>query len=163
MWPTICYLKSVAAKGTLRKTYLTLCCQHWVCWCCVTNVGPGQLIPPGKCSSSFKSVISAHVLRIQSMGTSCALWRMPTNTHDDVIKWKHFPCYWSFVWGIYRSPVGSPNKLQWRGRALIFSLVSAWTNGGANNRNAGDLRCHLAHYDVTEMFCWQVSIASGNG
>ena len=22
--------------------------------------------------------------------------------HDDVIKWKHFPCYWSFVRGIHR-------------------------------------------------------------
>ena len=25
--------------------------------------------------------------------------------HDDVIKWKHFPCYWHFVRGIHRSPV----------------------------------------------------------
>ena len=25
--------------------------------------------------------------------------------HDDVIKWKHFPRYWPFVWGIHRSPV----------------------------------------------------------
>ena len=25
--------------------------------------------------------------------------------HGDVIKWKHFPCYWSFVRGIHRSPV----------------------------------------------------------
>ena len=24
--------------------------------------------------------------------------------HDDVIKWKHFPRYWPFVWGIHRSP-----------------------------------------------------------
>ena len=23
--------------------------------------------------------------------------------HDDVIKWKHFPRYWLFVWGIHRS------------------------------------------------------------
>ena len=23
---------------------------------------------------------------------------------DDVIKWKHFPCYWPFVRGIHRSP-----------------------------------------------------------
>ena len=23
--------------------------------------------------------------------------------HDDVIKWKHFPCYWPFVLGIHRS------------------------------------------------------------
>ena len=36
-----------------------------------------------------------------------------------VIKWKHIPCYWSFVRGIHRSPVNSPHKGQWRG-ALIF-------------------------------------------
>ena len=22
--------------------------------------------------------------------------------HEDVTKWKHFPRYWSFVWGIHR-------------------------------------------------------------
>ena len=32
--------------------------------------------------------------------------------HDDVIKWKHFPRYWSFVPGIHRSPVNSPHKGQ---------------------------------------------------
>ena len=30
--------------------------------------------------------------------------------HDDVIKWKHFPRYWPFVRGTYRSPVNSPQK-----------------------------------------------------
>ena len=44
--------------------------------------------------------------------------------HDDVIKWKHFPCYWPFVRGIHRSPVNSPHKGQWRG-ALMFSLICA--------------------------------------
>ena len=39
--------------------------------------------------------------------------------HDDVIKWKHFPRYWPFVWGIHRSPVNSLHKGQWRG-ALMF-------------------------------------------
>ena len=29
---------------------------------------------------------------------------------DDVIKWKYFPRYWPFVWGIHRSPVNSPHK-----------------------------------------------------
>ena len=28
--------------------------------------------------------------------------------HDDVIKWKHFPRHWPFVWGIHRSLVNSP-------------------------------------------------------
>ena len=51
---------------------------------------------------------------------------------------------------IHRSPVNSPDKGQWRG-ALMFSLVYDWKNGSANHRHAGDLRRHLAHYDVTVM------------
>ena len=70
--------------------------------------------------------------------------------HDDVIKWQHFPRYWPFVRGIHRSSVNSPQKGQWRG-ALMFTLISAWINGGVNNREAGDLRRHRAHYDVTVM------------
>ena len=71
---------------------------------------------------------------------------------DDVIKWKHFPRYWSFVRGIRRSPVNSPHKGQWRG-ALVFSLICTWTNDWAKNRDAGDLGLHHAQYDVTVMFC----------
>ena len=40
---------------------------------------------------------------------------------------------------------------QWRG-ALTFSLICTWTNGWSNKRDAGDLRCHRAHYDVTIMY-----------
>ena len=68
--------------------------------------------------------------------------------HDDVIKWKHFPRYWPFVRGIYRSPVNSPHKGQWRG-ALMFSLICVWINGWVNNREAGDMRRHRVHYEVT--------------
>ena len=46
---------------------------------------------------------------------------------------------WPFVMGIHRSPVDSPHKGQWRG-ALMLSMICAWTNGWANNRDAGDLR-----------------------
>ena len=41
-------------------------------------------------------------------------------------------------------------KGQGRG-ALMFSLTCAWTDGWANKRDAGDLRRHGAHYDVTVM------------
>ena len=47
-------------------------------------------------------------------------------SHDDVIKWKHFPRYWPFVRRIHRSPVNSPYKGQWRG-ALMFYLICVWT------------------------------------
>ena len=74
--------------------------------------------------------------------------------HDDVIKWKHFSCDWPFVRVIHRSPVDYPHKGQWR-KALMFSLICAWTNGWGNDRDAGDLRRHRAHNDVTVMwpFC----------
>ena len=70
--------------------------------------------------------------------------------HDDVIKWKHFPRYWPFVRGIYRSPGNSPHKGQWH-VALMFSLICAWINGWENNREAGDLRRYGAHYVVIVM------------
>ena len=70
--------------------------------------------------------------------------------HDDVIKWKKFPCYWPFVRGIHRSPVNSLHKGHWRG-ALMFSLICAWINGWLDNLDAGDLRRHRAHYDVIAM------------
>ena len=54
--------------------------------------------------------------------------------------------------GINRSPVNSPHTDQWRG-ALMFSLICAWTNGWVNNQDAGDLRRHRFHYDVTVMWC----------
>ena len=79
----------------------------------------------------------------------------PQCIHDDVIKWMHFWRYWSFVRGIHRPPVKSPHKGQWRG-ALMFPLICAWINGWVNNRYAGDLRHHHAHYDITIMllaFC----------
>ena len=69
---------------------------------------------------------------------------------DDVIKWKHVPRYWPFVQGIHRWPVNSPHQVQWRG-ALMFPLIFAWTNSWVNTRDASDLRCHHAHYDVTAM------------
>ena len=71
-------------------------------------------------------------------------------THDDVIKWKHSPPSWPFVRGIHRSPVNSPHKGQWRG-ALMFPLNCAWINSWVNNREAGDLRRHHAHDDVSVM------------
>ena len=48
-----------------------------------------------------------------------------SSCHDDVIKWKHFPRYYPLVRGIHI--------------------------GWVNNREAGDLRRHRAHHDVTVM------------
>ena len=72
-------------------------------------------------------------------------------THEYVIKWKHFPRYWSFVRGIHRSLVISPHKCQWRG-ALLFSYLRLNKRLSKHSLEAGDLRRHRVHYDVTVMF-----------
>ena len=77
-------------------------------------------------------------------------WRGPVGSHDDVIKWKTFLRYWSYVRGIHRSPANFPHKGQWRG-VLMFSLICAWINTWVNNRDAGDSRWHHAHHDVVVM------------
>ena len=66
--------------------------------------------------------------------------------HDEVIRWKLFARYWSFV--RVRGMVNSLHKGQWR-RALMFSLTCARINDWINNHKAGDLIRHRAHYDVT--------------
>ena len=55
--------------------------------------------------------------------------------------------------GIHRSLVNSPHKGQWCG-ALTFFFICAWIDGWVNNREAGDLRHHRAHYDVTVMVAY---------
>ena len=97
------------------------------------------------CSAHYSLILEAMFVSMGSPG-----W------HDDVIKWKHFPRYWSFVRGIHRYPVNSQHKGQWRG-ALMFSLICAWINGWVNNREADDLRRYRAHYDVSVMWHWRWS------
>ena len=71
---------------------------------------------------------------------------------DDVIKWTYFPRYWSFVLESHRSLMNSSHKGRWRG-LWMFSLFCAWIDGWVNNRGAGDLKRHRAHYDVIVMNC----------
>ena len=91
-------------------------------------------------------------IRVMIYALRKAIWSVCRKewSHDDVIKWKHFLRYWPFVRAIHRSPENSPHRGQWRG-ALMFSLISVWINAWVNNHEAGDLRRHRAHYDVTIM------------
>ena len=81
-----------------------------------------------KCLQTF-----THILQVYFSSTGSIMTMM------GAIKWKHFLCYWRFVKGIHRWPVDSPQKDQWR-RALMFSLICAWTNRSGSNRYAGDFR-----------------------
>ena len=68
-----------------------------------------------------------------------------------------YPC-WDQLKLIYVSKTGprlentkstgcTRHKGQWRG-ALMFIFICAWINGWVNNRKAGVLWLHCAHYDV---------------
>ena len=69
-------------------------------------------------------------------------WDVMTSSNGNFLR------YWPCVRGIHRWQVDSPHKGEWLG-ALMFSLICAWTNGWANNRDAGDFRYHCAHYKIT--------------
>ena len=130
--------------------------------CCYANVGMGAALTAGYYSfwlhsirpsgSAFHDDICGYNKKRGGVNITGEIERRAL-THDDLIKWKHFPRYWPFVRGIHRSPVISPNRDQWRG-ALMFSLICVWINGWVNNREAGDWRRYRAYYDVIVMLWW---------
>ena len=71
-------------------------------------------------------------------------------SHDDVIKWKHFPRNWPFVRGIHRSR-WIPHTKASDAELWCFFFICVWINGWINKREAGDLRCYRAHSDVIVM------------
>ena len=83
--------------------------------------------------------------RVLKLGRECEI----TGNHDDVIKWKHFPRYWPFVLGIHRSTVKSPQRPVTRSFDVLFDV--RLNKQLSNTREAGDLRRHRAHYDVSVM------------
>ena len=65
----------------------------------------------------------------------------------DINKWKH---YWLFAWGIQRHrwiPLIKASYVE----LWCFLWSAPWINGWVNNREAGDLRRHRAHYNVMVM------------
>ena len=126
------------------------------------DVSPGSLVVCYyKCHRQLRKVINEGTF----WKTDALLYiSRAIGTHDDVIKWKHFPRYWSFVRGIHRSPVNSSHKGQRRG-ALMFSLICAWINAWVHNFEAGGLRRHRANNDVIvkeytrrqNFFCYEFS------
>ena len=101
-------------------------------------------------------VIAYRRQSVKCVMTGLSSWRIGGNntTHDDVIKWKHFPRNWPSVRGIHRS--------QLRG-ASMFSLICVWINGWVNNGETDDLRRHRDHYDVNVMTEWKTRARSLSG
>ena len=105
-----------------------------------------------KCRVRVATIWDYVFFRSKLLGGSCTpipVWlnkNMMTPSNENV-----FPITNRFfVSGNPRWPVDSPRKGQWRG-ALVFSSICVWTNGWANNRDAGDLRHHRAHHGVIKM------------
>ena len=124
-------------------------------WCTVN-------IPyPCVCNNTHPSVVSAFWPLRTPDWTRCDV--IPLHrVHTPIIWCRHqmetFSALLALFQGIHMSPVNSFYKGQWR-RALIFSLICACINNWINNREAGVLRRHCAHYDVIVMriFCRGVS------
>ena len=76
-------------------------------------------------------------------------------SHDDVIKLKYFQRYWPFVW--------IPRTKARDAEAWCFLWSAPWINRWVNNREAGDLWRHRAHYDViVVMLTFDVSSVVGH-
>ena len=84
------------------------------------------------------------------------------HTHDDVIKWKHFPRNWPFVRGIHRSRWIPCTKAS-NAELWCFRWSASEKNGWVNNREAGDLWRHRGHYDVIVMrhYCFRTHLPLG--
>ena len=155
--PSQCWLiisQDFLVWGQFRKRYLShqSLNRHWR-----SLISDFIQIPWGEWLQLCMNIYKQKSIRCSYLGM---LWLQ--QIHDDVIKWKHVPRYWPFVRGIHRWPVDSLHKSHWHG-ALMYSVICAWTNNWANNRDAGDLRRHWAHYDVivTQMLSWELRYSWG--
>ena len=112
--------------------------------------GNGARILNGKFINPFQGFI----LSVLPVKPPSLRWMPQLPTHDDIIKWKHFPRYWPFVRGF---PAQRPVT---RSFDVFFDLHlnKRWVNDG----EGGDLRRHRAHYDVIVMW-WFVNIGLWQG
>ena len=112
-------------------------CPSSICW--IVDDAPKLFLG---CLSAWDYLLSNRDKWIRvSPGISIAWWHNQMETFSALM-----------ALCVGNSLVNSPHKGQWRG-ALMFSLICAWINGWVNNREAGGLRRHRAHYDVTVMIC----------
>ena len=100
----------------------------------------------------YGGALTSHFMEEHSSPTSIFPVFMMTSSNGNMFRVTGF-CEGIHRWllGIHRSPMSTPHTDQWRG-ALMFSFICAWTNGWVNNQDAGDLRLHRSHYDITLMW-----------
>ena len=131
--------------STILPRYKIICCRKrlfkrpyakWLKFCWVH-----QSHPLGNTSLGFWmcliEFLKIHIIMLSRQA-------MMTSSNANIIRgtgplWGEPPVTGGF-------PSQRPVTRSW---ALMFSLIYAWINGWATNLDAGDLRCHGAHYDVT--------------
>ena len=95
---------------------------------------PDRYAPPHSCRNPCSAPGSRYI-HLKDQGKS---------HHDDVIKWKHFFALLALCnrW----IPLTKASNAE-----IWCFLWCTWTNSWVNSRNAGGLRRHDAHYDITVM------------
>ena len=83
-------------------------------------------------------------------------------THDDVIKWNHFPRNWPFVRGIPRSPVNSSHRCQWRTFVFFELRLNKRLGKKSRHRRFQTLSCSLWYHcnedKLPEWNCCQLGL-----
>ena len=75
--------------------------------------------------------------------------------HNDVIKWKYFPCYRPFVRGIHRGPVDSPHRL-WKESAGQCVYTQCWSVLASAEHCIGVI--FIDFIDLIRLQCWPVRV-----
>ena len=112
-----------------------------------TKATPGTLTIGDKMAMSSMSTVSCRIYSQQITllpGTSNSKYFAD---HDDVIKRKLFRVTGP-LWGEFTGQRWIPHTKASDVELWCYFLICAGTNGWENHRQAGDLRCHRAHYDV---------------
>ena len=95
--------KTKRSRNTRWMSIMFANCVHKNCSPFIINY-KRQLILPNTCQNKIFLIpglvfITTNDVNSENEGYMVSPW----SSHDDVIKWKHFPRYWPFVPGIHRS------------------------------------------------------------
>ena len=140
--------KTLSNRGIIQTVWITvllpICLRKYL-----LAVGLVRSIPSHTIFSSKGTIIATEAKQIKNLYAVCC---MLYQYH--ISWWRHqmetFSALLALCAGNSPVPVNSPHKGQWRG-ALMFTLICARINDWVNNREAGDLKRHLDHYDVSVM------------
>ena len=114
------------------------------CWGQITNdvrhiqqgyfINTGAIIWLNQCHEATMKNMDKSITWIKSSMIHCI--------HNDIIKWKHFLCYWPFLSGIDWSPVDFPYKGQWHETLISYIFFGLCLNKWCFEMSSWSLWCH---------------------